>query len=99
MGGPRRGGRGRPYPEESPVDGKKILERVARETGGRMFEVSKKEPIGQIYGSIEEDLRNQYNLGFTPAKDDSPGYHKLVLKTNQKEDTVQTREGFYLETN
>ncbi|MBV9340694.1 MAG: VWA domain-containing protein [Acidobacteria bacterium] len=98
MGGHRRGGRGAPYPEQTTVDGKKILERIARETGGRMFEVSKKEPIAQIYSSIEEDLRNQYNLGFTPGKGDSPGYHKLVLKTNQKDDTVHTREGFYLET-
>jgi VWFA-related protein len=98
MGGGRRRGGGQPYPQQSSVDGKKILERISRETGGRMFEVSKKEPISQIYSSIEEDLRNQYNLGFTPAKNDSPGYHKLALKTSQKDDTVQTREGFYLDT-
>jgi len=98
MGGGRRRGGGQPYPQQSSVDGKKILERISRETGGRMFEVSKKEPITQIYSSIEEDLRNQYNLGFTPAKNESPGYHRLVLKTSHKDDTVQTREGFYLDS-
>jgi len=95
MGGGRRGGGGR-YPQEQRPDGKKILARISKETGGRMFEVSKKDPIDQIYGSIQEELRNQYNLGFTPAKGDAAGYHKLVLKAAQKDDTVQTRDGFYL---
>ena len=95
-GGGRRGGGPGRYPEEPRVDGKKILERISKETGGRMFEASKKDSIDQIYSTIQEELRNQYNLGFTPAKSDSAGYHKLVLKTDQKDATVQARDGFYL---
>jgi VWFA-related protein len=97
MGGGRRGG-GRPYPQEEHVDGKKILDRISKETGGRMFEASsKKDQLDKIYAGIEEELRNQYNLGFTPGKDDSAGYHKLQLTTKQKDDQIQTRAGFYLE--
>jgi VWFA-related protein len=96
MGGGRHGAGGR-YPKEEPrPDGKKILERISNETGGRMFEVSKKQPVSEIYSSIQEELRNQYNLGFTPAKADPLGYHRLQLKTDQKDATVQTRDGFYL---
>jgi len=95
MGGGHRGGGGR-YPQEEHPDGKKILERISKETGGRMFEVSKKDSVDQIYASIQEELRNEYNLGFTPAKDDNAGYHKLLLKTGQKDNAVQTRDGFYL---
>src|SRR6266567_8412736 len=95
-GGRRRGGGGRNPQEERPADGKKTLERISKETGGRMFEVSKKEPIDQIYRTIQEELRNQYNLGFSPVKADSAGYHKLLLKTTQKDNTVQARDGFYL---
>jgi VWFA-related protein len=95
MGGPTRGGGGR-YPQEEHVDGKKILERISKETGGRMFEVSKKESVADIYGSIEEELRNQYNLGFTPDKARSSGYHKLALRTKQKDAAVQARDGYYL---
>ena len=94
MGGRHRGG-GRREPEEQRPDGKKILEHISKETGGRMFEVSKKQPIGQIYSSIQEELRNQYSLGFTPEKSDTPGYHKLLLKAKQKDATVQARDGFY----
>jgi VWFA-related protein len=95
MGGGRRGGGQRPPEQEERPDGKKILARISKETGGRLFEVSKKQPIEQIYSSIQEELRNQYSLGFTPEKSDTAGYHKLLLKTKQKDATVQTRDGFY----
>jgi VWFA-related protein len=94
MGG--GGGGHHRYPEESRPDGKKILEQISRETGGRFFEVSKKEPIDQIYTEIDEELRNQYALGYTPDKPDATlGYHKIHLVTKQKDLAVQTREGYY----
>jgi VWFA-related protein len=98
-GGGRHGGGGmggRRYPQESPADGKKVLEQMSKETGGRFFEVSKKEPIDQIYADINEELRSQYGLGYVPDKaDTSPGYHKIHLSAGQKDLIVQTREGYY----
>ena len=96
-GGHRGGGGGRP--QEVHVDGKKILERISQETGGRMFEVSKKETIDQVYASIAEELRQQYELGYTPVKTeaDASGYHKVTLSAKKKDLTVQTREGYYAE--
>jgi VWFA-related protein len=99
MGG--RGGRGGGYPprtEESHPDGKKVLKQMAEASGGRFFEVSKKEPIDKIYDAIDEELRYQYSLGYTPVKADTPvGYHKLHLTVKQKDAVVQTRDGFYLD--
>lgn len=99
MGG--RGGRGGGYPprtEESHPDGKKVLKQMAEASGGRFFEVSKKEPIDKIYDAIDEELRYQYSLGYTPVKADTPvGYHKLHLTVKQKDAIVQTRDGFYLD--
>jgi VWFA-related protein len=91
------GGRGGQRPSEGPrTDGKKILERISKETGGRFFEASKKEPVDQIYASIVEELRTQYTMGFTPDKDSAPtGYHHLTLAVKKKDMTVQTREGYY----
>ena len=92
MGG--GGGRGgRRFPEEH-ADGKKVLERISRETGGRMFQVSKKEAVGQIYSQIQEELRNQYNLGYTPNPVD-PGYHKILVAAKKKDLVVQARDGYY----
>ncbi|HXR34267.1 MAG TPA: VWA domain-containing protein [Verrucomicrobiae bacterium] len=98
MGG--RGGRGGypPRPEESRPDGKKVLKQMSEASGGRFFEVSKKEPIDKIYDAIDEELRYQYSLGYTPVKADTPvGYHKLHLTVKQKDAIVQTRDGFYLD--
>ncbi len=95
-GGMGRHGGGQRYPQESRPDGKKILERIAKETGGQLFEVSKKQPIDKIYAAIQEDLRNQYNLGYTPDRPASDGgYHKIILKTKEKDVTVQARDGYY----
>ena len=94
-GGGRRGGGQRPA-EKPRTDGKKILERISKETGGRYFEVSKKESVGEIYTSIVEELRTQYRMGFTPDKDSAAsGYHHLQLQVKRKDTTVQTREGYY----
>ena len=82
-------------PQEERVDGKKILQRMTKETGGNVFEVSKKQTIAQIYTSISAELRNQYSLGYTPASDSGYGYHKIHLTTKQKDLTVQTRDGYY----
>jgi VWFA-related protein len=94
MGGPGRGGRR--YPEQH-ADGKKVLERISKETGGRLFEVSKKESVDQIYAQIQEELRNQYSLGYTPDRGGASesGYHKIQVAVKQKDVTVQAREGYY----
>jgi len=101
MGGPGMGrggmggGRGGPrrFPEEH-ADGKKVLERISRETGGRLFQVSKKEPVNQIYSQIQEELRNQYSLGYTPNPAE-PGYHKIQVAATKKDLIVQARDGYY----
>jgi len=100
LGGGRHGGLGRggsPFPMPQGNDGKKVLEKISNETGGRMFVVSKKEPIEKIYAQIEEELRSQYRLGYTPERrSDAPaGYHKLHVATKEKDLKVQARAGYY----
>jgi VWFA-related protein len=94
-----RGGGGRGGSPEQQVDGKKILERMTQETGGRMFEVSKKETVAHIYDQIGQELRSQYRLGFTPEGDTAAeGYHKIDLAFTSKDKnklTIQTRDGYY----
>lgn len=95
--GPIGGGAGRRYPrQEERPDGKKVLQQISEETGGRLFEVSGKQPIDKIYAQIEEELRNQYSLGYTPEGADAEiGYHRIHLAAKQKGLTVQARAGFY----
>ncbi len=92
-GGGSRGGGG----NENRVDGKKILDRISSETGGRMFEVSKKQDLPSIYNQISEELRSQYRLGYTPAEAAAAdGYHQVDLTIpKQNKLLVQTRDGYY----
>jgi len=92
-GGPGGGPR---HPEELRAEGKKILQRISKETGGRFFEVSKKETVGEIYNSIVEELRTQYSMGYKPDKASSDAaYRHIQLQVKRKELTVQTRDGYY----
>jgi VWFA-related protein len=94
-GYPGGGGQGRPT-EGSRIDGKKVLEQICGETGGRMFEADKKESVDQIYSTIADELRAQYMLGYTPDKQSTDsGYHKITLTAKNKDLSVQTRQGYY----
>lgn len=89
--GGRGHGDGMPRP-----DGKKILQQISRSTGGAYFEISKKKSVDQIYSQIEEELRNQYSLGYSsdqPAGDS--GFRKIALTVNRKGLVVQSRDGYY----
>lgn len=88
-------GGGSRYPQEQRVDGKKILEQISQETGGRLFK-AKKDNLDKVYAEIEEDLRNQYSLAYTPDKGNTVGYHKIHLAVpNQKDVLVTARDGYY----
>ena len=103
FGFPRGGGMGRPpgggqrrAPEESPADAKKILEQISQQTGGSFFEISKKESLDQAYHTIEDDLRHQYEITYTPqSSGDWSGFHKISLTTKQKDLVVQAPAGLY----
>jgi VWFA-related protein len=76
--------------------GRGVLERLSHETGGGFFEVSKKQSIDQIYATIQDELRSQYNLGYIadlPVR--IPEFRKIQLKANEKGLVVQARERYW----
>jgi len=76
--------------------GKQGLHRMAQETGGAYFEVTENLSIEQIYAQIEEALRNQYSIGYTPGRTTSDGkYHKIKLTAKNPHLIVSTRAGYY----
>ena len=96
-GGPGGGGgRGEPGGGMDRADGKKNMEALAAETGGALFEVSKKTPLGDVYTLIREELRSQYSLGYTPVAGGEAGYRHIRV-TVPKHDNfkVQARDGYY----
>lgn len=78
------------------ADGRGTLMKLAKETGGGFFEVSKKQSIQQIYDLIQDELRSQYSLGFVS---DQPvrvsEFRKLQLAVKQKGLIVQARDRYW----
>ena len=75
--------------------GARALKTLSQETGGRMFEVSKKLTLKDIYNQIQEELRNQYNIGYTPSDTGSTGFRHIKLLTKDGKLEVVTRAGYY----
>ncbi len=68
---------------------------MTQETGGTLFQVSKKQPVAAIYQQIADQLRNQYRVGYAPPAHDGAGYHEVSVTAKDKKLTVQTRAGYY----
>ena len=76
--------------------GQETLQKLSESTGGRVFTVSPTLGLREIYARIAEDLRLQYEVGYTPPADVQPNsYHRLELKAKDKKLTVQARKGFF----
>ena len=49
-----------------------------------------------IYKRIEEELRSQYSLGYSPTgTSNGSGYRKIHVTAKQKGLVVQARDGYY----
>jgi VWFA-related protein len=79
-------------------EGKKNLEELASKTGGSFFEVSKKQSLKEIYSKIQEELRSQYSLGYTPDAAAKDGFRRIKVKVRRENVTVQAREGYYADS-
>ena len=78
--------------------GEALLKKLTESTGGRVYTVARGMPLKRIYESIENDLRTQYELGYTPPPDLQPNsLHKLEVRAKDKKLTVQARNGFYVQ--
>lgn len=93
------GRRGRyPMPQSgAEEEGKNIMQRLARDTGGAFYEITKRHPVDKAFAQIEEELRNQYSLGYTPENPGSAGEFRRITVTTSKPDlSVQARNGYFV---
>lgn len=74
--------------------GKLAMEHLAKQTGGRFFDPGLRGSLQQSFELIEEDLRNQYRIGYSPERT-KPGFHETRLTTKAAGCVVRAREGYY----
>jgi VWFA-related protein len=72
------------------------LKRMSEETGGRVFKVDRKHPLSDAFRQIEEEMRSQYAIGYTPTNPQKDGtFRRIEIKTSMKDAKVQARRGYY----
>jgi len=77
-------------------NGRSALMRLAKETGGGFFQVSKKESLDQIYDTLQQELRSQYNIGYVSDQPVSISeWRTLQLTTKRKGLTIQARGRYW----
>jgi hypothetical protein len=58
--------------------------------------VTKQQSIAAIYSQIEGELRNQYSIGYVPARSTPDGqYHRIELSVRDRHLSVAARDGYY----
>jgi VWFA-related protein len=76
--------------------GHHALTRLALDTGGGFFSVSKKLSIEQIFSAIEGELRSQYSLGYVSDKPCTVSeFRKLQINVKPKGLIVQARSKYW----
>jgi Ca-activated chloride channel homolog len=73
------------------------LKKIAAETGGRAFFPRNEEDLDKAYAQIDEDLRSQYILAYTPANAAKDGsFRTIQVKVKNHGDlTVRHRRGYF----
>lgn len=73
-----------------------VLRHMAEDTGGHMFQVDRKTTLESIFDQIQQEMRSQYLIGYTPTNGKRDGgYRKIDLKLRDKDLKVQVRKGYY----
>jgi VWFA-related protein len=72
------------------------LKKMSEQTGGRVFKVERKRGLPEIFAQIQEEMRSQYAIGYTPASGEKDGsFRRIEIKTKDKDYKVQARRGYF----
>jgi VWFA-related protein len=72
------------------------LRRMSDETGGRVFKVDRKHTLDDAFQELQDEMRSQYAIGYTPANEVKDGsYRRLEVRLSNKDLKAQARKGYY----
>ena len=72
------------------------LRRMSTETGGHVFKVDRKNSLDDIFRELQDEMRSQYAIGYTPSNPKKDGsFRKIEIRTANKDFKVQARRGYY----
>jgi Ca-activated chloride channel family protein len=83
-------------PKEKLGDRMDILKELSSQTGGSAFHIDNHTTLDAALRAIEEQLRNQYAIGYAPPDNSKKGtFHKVEVRVNKPGFTVRARSGYF----
>jgi VWFA-related protein len=83
-------------PRELFVQADAALRKLAYETGGRVLYPNSFGQLDNIYAEVDEELRNQYTLGYISTNAFKDGsYRKITVRVKASNAVVSARPGYY----
>jgi VWFA-related protein len=76
--------------------GKRYLETLAQNSGGRKFEADSLHNLDAAFSGIAEELRRQYSLGYYPDNPGKPGERKQIRVRVMRPDLVVRAKNSYI---
>ena len=77
-------------------NGDRDMQQLATQTGGRVINVGNNgKKLQEAFDQIQDELRTQYLLSYTPTNDKADGTFRKIALTCGKNLRVQTRNGYY----
>jgi VWFA-related protein len=72
------------------------LRQLSEDTGGHVFHVDRKMTLQNAFEQLQNELRSQYAIGYTPTNPAKDGtFRHIEIRTGNKEWKVQTRKGYF----
>jgi VWFA-related protein len=79
--------------------GDSYLQKFSGETGGRVIQVKNENETSLAFQRIANELRTQYQLGYTPTNTKLDGsFRKISVKVPNRDAKVNARRGYYAPT-
>ena len=77
-------------------EGDNALKQMAHSTGGRVYFPYSTKDLTKAFKAINEELRNQYNIAYTPTNKKADGtFRKLRVKVKRENTILYYRKGYF----
>jgi Ca-activated chloride channel homolog len=77
--------------------GDNVLQKLADETGGRLYVANSDKELSAIFTDMEQQMRTEYSVSFQPEQE-TPGFHALRLElAGHAKLRIRSRQGYYFD--
>jgi VWFA-related protein len=81
---------------DTPTD-HRFLERLSRETAGRLLYAEQNRDIERTFGRVLDEFNSRYVIGYAPRGVPAAGWHTVGVRLKKRSGTVLARRGYFAE--